>query len=109
MPKQKPSKQNPFESDGRFYQPVVVFNQMYKVGFHSETLAYPYYAPNVFMEPSQATNFLPIYIKELIKSGDLPEDVVAEDGTLDDTRIKTAVVDVFLTALEVVDETEWAR
>ena len=91
------------DSECHLYQPLLIWNREIKVKFHKETLAYPIYAPYVFKEPSHATNFLSDYIKELIERGDLPKDVILEDGNVDESKLKTAVVDVALSTLESID------
>lgn len=94
------------ETDGRLYQPVVIFNDSVKVGFHRENRAIQLYSHNVFFEPATATKFFGIFIKQLIDAGTLPKKVVKSDGTTDDNLIKTGINEILLTDLELEDM-EW--
>ena len=37
-------------NDPDYYQPAVFYNQTFRVGFHTESIAYPFYAQNVFFD-----------------------------------------------------------
>ena len=91
------------DSECHLYQPLIIWNRIIKIKFHKETLAYPIYAPYVFKEPSQATKFLGTYVRELIDRGDLPKEVLLENGNIDEDKLKTAVVDVALSTIESTD------
>ena len=91
------------ESDGHFYQPVVFYNKEIRVGFHNEKLAYPMYAPIIFQEPSDATTYLSIFIKDMVEDGDLPKDAILENGETNDNIIRTAVQEITLAQLEKED------
>ena len=91
-------------SDGRLFQPIVIYNKQIRVGFHSETLAYPIYSPIVFDEPAQATKYLGTFIKELVKAGDLPKDAVTEKNEVNEAIAKGAVQEIIIGTLETEDK-----
>lgn len=98
----------PFPNDapkGHFYQPVIYYNEVYKVGFHWEHLWYPFTAPNVFMTVKEAEAYAAIYIRSLIHTGDLPDDCYDKmtDGTveLNEQKVRVAITDVLVTGLEM--------
>lgn len=93
------SKSNFNEPD--YYQPAIIYNATIKVGFHSESLAYPFYSPSVFLTEKDAVNFLPIFAKGLLKSGDLPPDCVKSDGQLDSGKVKTAIYPIIVSEMEL--------
>ena len=93
------------KSDGQLFQPMVIYNQTIRVGFHKETMGYPFYSPNVYLDPDSAVKYMPTFIKELISEGTIPEDVI-KDGQIDYTKIETTVAPCILSAIEVVDEDE---
>ena len=91
-------------NDPDYFQPVVFYNQSIRVGFHSERITYPFYAQNVFLSEKDAVEFLRVFVKDLIKSGDIPSDAIMEDGNLDDRKIKTAIVPLIVTEMEIDNE-----
>lgn len=93
------------KSDGQLFQPMVIYNQTIRVGFHKERMGYTFYSPNVFLDPDSAVKYMPTFIKELISEGTIPEDVI-KDGQIDYTKIETTVAPCILSAIEVVDEDE---
>ena len=93
------SKTNFNEPD--YYQPAVIYNAPIRVGFHKENIAYPFYSPSVFLTEKDATNFLPLFVKGLLKSGDLPPDCVDSDGQLDTKKVKTAIYPIIVTEMEL--------
>lgn len=88
------------QSDGFFFQPVAFYNEEYRVGFHKEHLAYPFYCPNVFQTEEEALAYAPIWIKALIHTGDIPQDAMQSSTELNEKKIKTAIQKVMLTAIE---------
>ena len=84
-----------------YYQPAVIYNAEIKVGFHKEHIAYPFYSPSVFYDEGDATKFLTIFIKSLLKSGDLPPDSVNSDGSINEKRIRTVIYPIIVTELEL--------
>jgi hypothetical protein len=84
-----------------YYQPAVVYNATIRVGFHKERIAYPFYSPSVFYTEEDATKFLVIFIKSLLKSGDLPPDAVNADGTINEKIIRTVIYPIIVTELEL--------
>ena len=93
------------KSDGQLFQPMVIYNQTIRVGFHKERMGYTFYSPNVFLDPDSAVKYMPTFIKELISEGTIPEDVI-KDGQIDYTKVETTVAPCILSAIEVVDEDE---
>lgn len=91
------------QSDGRLWQVIITFKETYRVGFHKEQLAYPFYSPNVFVNQKDAERYIPIFLHSLIKAGDLPPEVI-KNNVIDEELIKTAIWPVLITALEVDDE-----
>lgn len=84
-----------------YYQPVVIYNQPIKVGFHTEHLAYPFYSPSVFLSEEDATKFLVTFVKGLLRSGDIPADALTKSGQLNDKLVRTAVYPVIVTEMEL--------
>lgn len=104
-PKIKTPSQIQDEKDaGFFWQPMAIYNEEYKVGFHKEHLAYPFYCPNVFATEKEAIAYAPIWIKALIHTGDIPKDALLNEKELNDKKIKVATFKVMLTAIEKDDE-----
>ena len=66
------------KSDGQLYQPMVIYNQTIKVGFHKERMGYTFYSPNVFLEPDSAVKYMPTFRKELISAATLPQEFIKE-------------------------------
>ena len=93
------------KSDGQLYQPMVIYNQTIKVGFHKERMGYTFYSPNVFLDPDSAVKYMPTFIKELISEGTLPQEVI-KDGQIDYSKIETTVAPCILSVIEAVDEDE---
>ena len=93
------------KSDGQLYQPMVIYNQTIKVGFHRERMGYTFYSPNVFLDPDSAVKYMPTFIKELISEGTLPQEVI-KDGQIDNSKIETTLAPCILSAIEAVDEDE---
>ena len=91
-------------NDGHFYQPVVIYNKQIKVSFHRETLAYPIYSPIVFAEPAQATEYLSNFIKDLVKSGDLPKDAIIDEHKINEKVIRGAVQEIIVGEVERVEK-----
>lgn len=94
------------DGDGHIYQPVVFYNKEIKVGFHHEMISYPFYAPIVFEEPSDATAYLSMFIKEMVEDGDLPKDAILDGGKINETVIRAAVQELVLCKLEKEDTVE---
>lgn len=84
-----------------YYQPVVFYNQPIKVGFHTENITYPFYSQNIFIDENDAVKFLSEFIKQLVKDGSLPKDAIKEDNTVNEEVIKTAVVPLLVTEMEI--------
>lgn len=93
------------KSDGQLYQPMVIYNQTIRVGFHKERMGYTFYSPNVFLDPDSAVKYMSTFIKELISEGTLPKEVI-KDGQIDYSMIETTVAPCILSAIEAVDEDE---
>lgn len=93
------------KSDGQLYQPMVIYNQTIRVGFHKERMGYTFYSPNVFLDPDSAVKYMSTFIKELISEGTLPQEVIKE-GQIDYSMIETTVAPCILSAIEAVDEDE---
>lgn len=91
-------------NDPDYYQPAVFYNQPIRVGFHTETIAYPFYAQNVFLSEKDAVEFLRVFVSDLVKNGDIPEDAILDDGNLDEKKVKTAIVPLIVTEMEIDNE-----
>ena len=88
------------KDDGKLYQPMVIYNQTIRVGFHKERMGYTFYSPNVFIDPQSAVKYLPKFIDELISEGTIPKDVI-KDGQIDYSMIETTVAPCILSVLEL--------
>lgn len=88
-------------NDPDYYQPAVFYNQTFRVGFHTESIAYPFYAQNVFLSEKDAVEFLRVFVSDLVKNGDIPADAILENGNLDEKKVKTAIVPLIVTEMEI--------
>lgn len=91
-------------NDGHLYQPVVIYNKQIRISFHKENLAYPIYSPIVFSEPAQATEYLSIFIKNLVESGDLPKDAILDKHKINESVIKSAIQEIIVGKIEREEE-----
>jgi len=61
---------------------------------------FPFYSKEIFMSQQEATNFLPLFIKQLIKEEKLPASVINEDRSINEEIIKPAIIPLQTTVLE---------
>ena len=87
------------EMEGLF-QPCVLYNRRVKVSFHTEQVPFTFTSGVIFTTKEEAANFLPHYVKKLIHDGDLPKDVVNEDGSINEDMVKTVMVKLEIGQLE---------
>jgi len=73
-----------------FYQCFLIYNTTIKVGFHKESIPYPFYCETVFTKEDEATLFMRTFIEQLIKKGDIPKDVI-KDHVVDEERIRVGI------------------
>lgn len=84
-----------------YFQPAIIYNAEIKVGFHRERIAYPFYSPSVFLTEKDAANYLPIFVKGLLKSGDLPPEAVNKEGQLNEDIVRTAIYPIIVSEMEL--------
>lgn len=65
----------------------------------SERFVFPYYSPDVFLTSEEARNFLPNFVRQLIKDGRIPEDVLI-DNVIDENKLLVGVVTLKIAFLE---------
>lgn len=90
------------EPEGLF-QPIIFYNRNMKVSFHHEQVPFSFSSNTVFTTKDEAVAFLPMYIRQLIKNGDLPAEAVNEDGSVNEDIVRTAVLPLKVGALEKAD------
>ena len=61
---------------------------------------FPYYSKEVFGLAEEAANFFPQFIKRLISEGKLPEEVILEDKSVDESLVQLGIMDLQMTFLE---------
>ena len=90
------------EESGLF-QPQIFKKVELRYGFKKETIWYPFVCSKVFMSKEDAAIYLPFFIKELIKNGDLQESVLKEEKGkkyVDEDQVKTCIVRLNISAIE---------
>ena len=90
------------EESGLF-QPQIFKKVELRHGFKKETIWYPFVCSKVFMSKEDAAIYLPFFIKELIKNGDLQESVLKKENGkkyVDEEQIKTCIVRLQISAIE---------
>ena len=90
------------EESGLF-QPQIFKKVELRHGFKKETIWYPSVCSKVFMSKKDAAIYLPFFIKELIKNGDLQESVLKEEKGkkyVDEDQVKTCIVRLNISAIE---------
>lgn len=90
------------EESGLF-QPQIFKKVELRHGFKKETIWYPFVCSKVFMSKEDAVIYLPFFIKELIKNGDLQEFVLKEEKGkkyVDEDQVKTCIVRLNISAIE---------
>lgn len=73
------------------WQAIVVYNRIVKVGFHKESIPFTFYSRKVCGSKDAAAHYIPYFIKDLIKDGSLPNDVINADSSVNQNLIKTMV------------------
>jgi hypothetical protein len=84
------------------HQPIIFYTFLVKRGWPrkpiSVTVQFP--SPNVFVKSGDAELACPYFLRDLIQKGNIPEDVILDDKTIDPTRIEFAIGTVTLTFME---------
>jgi len=70
------------------------------VQFENQRFVFPYYSREIFLSEPEARNFIPIFIKQMIKQEILPEDIILEDNSVDEDRVQISLVPLTMTFLE---------
>ena len=65
-----------------------------------QRFVFPFYSKEIFGSQSEAQNFLPIFIRRLIKEEKLPSTVLNEDLSVNDDILKLGVAPLTVTILE---------
>ena len=65
-----------------------------------QRFVFPLYSREVFMSRQEAENFVPLFIKSLIEKETIPQDVILENGQIDDNKIQATLVPLTITFLE---------
>jgi len=66
----------------------------------SQRFVFPFYSKEIFMSREEAENFLPIFVKKLIKEEKLPENVVNKDMSVNEDIVRFGVYSLDITLLE---------
>jgi len=83
------------------YQPRVLMIRTEKKLFKTIQSVYPLDSKEVFITPTEATDFLPIFLNRLVKEKILdPAKLFLNDNMLNEDYVKTAVVTLTITRLE---------
>lgn len=90
-------------SDG-IWQPFAIYNREVRVGFHKERVPFQFTSQTIFISKADGVHFIPYYIKQLIKEGSLPEDVVDANGIVDEKQVQCGVAPLKVGALEKDDK-----
>lgn len=91
-------------TDGHIFMPVVVVNQKLKKFSKKQNISIPIYAPFAFITEAQAEKYLGTFIKDLVASGDLPDNTITKTGDLNEDVVVGMVKEIILTELESEDE-----
>lgn|SRR5574344_1838413 len=86
------------------WQPEVIYQKKIRVGFHQETIPFPFICNNVFRDDKEALQFLPFFIAGLIKNGDVPENVIIKDDNnkdiINENILKPCLMKLHMTMME---------
>jgi hypothetical protein len=61
---------------------------------------FPFYSKEIFTVQTDAINYIPYFIRQLISDGRLPTEVINEDKSINDNLIKPAIVPLEVVFLE---------
>lgn len=91
------------------YVPMIVFNQTVKSFFKKPiNISTQLMSNNGFRTENEALSFIPLFIAEKIKTGDLPKEMVQEDETgrkyINEAICQPGYLKVKLSILELEDE-----
>lgn len=103
----KKKQQKPDE----MYLPVVYYHYEIKKGFGKvEPVTIPMFDKHAFVTQQEVVAYLPFYVNELIKKGDLPKEVVKKDEAgkdyIDDNLVKVGFEVLHLSVLDLEQQTE---
>ena len=82
------------------YQSIMAINEF----LDAQRFVYPFYSKEIFMSQQEATNFLPLFIKRLIKEEKIPANAIKEDRSVDEEVVKLGVAPLMITILEEVKD-----
>lgn len=68
-----------------------------------QAFSFPFYSEDVFMSPKEAENYIPVFVKKLIKEKKIPEDSIKEHR-INYEVLETGIVPLNLASLEKTDE-----
>src|SRR5574344_731971 len=80
------------KADG-LWQPQVIYKINIKKGLlKTESLPFPFVCNKVFVDSKEATMYLSVFIKDLIKDGSLPENAIVKDKDKDKFKVNEDVI-----------------
>lgn len=65
---------------------------------------FPYYSQEIFYTKEDAERFIPLFIQKLIDNDKLPNSIILEDKSVDDTQIQAGVVKLVTVDIEIEDQ-----
>lgn len=82
--------------------PLSTLEKMSSVGkkLKNKRFVFPFYSEQVFLSETDVKTFLPLFVKDLIKKGHIPSDVVLEDNSVDSSKLELAYVILNISLLE---------
>ena len=88
------------------YLPVIYYHYDIHKGFgKKEPVTIPIFDKHAFLTPQEVIAYLPFFITELVKKGDLPKNVIRKDENgkefIDDNIVKTGYEVLHLSTLDL--------
>lgn len=85
-----------------FFQPSLIYRKEIKISRKKkEIVAFQFSCPTIFTTKEEATAYLPYYIRFLIKSGDLPKEVVDDNNFVNEDLLIPSLVTLNIGELKI--------
>lgn len=83
-----------------FYQVRIIYNREIKKGFKKISIPFEFSSEMICRTKDEAIGYAKYYLNELIKSGDLPEDVITFGNKIDDSKIKIGIASLKIALMD---------